>query len=95
MVLPHPPVYGDVYDRRHRSQGNVLLLLMVIFENFHIGNCRLETKSAFLSPLRSPMLLFGALRNSPGSSQLFSRNFPTPLHRALLEVVSTFSIDVN
>jgi P-type Ca2+ transporter type 2C len=26
---------------------NVLLLLMVLFENFHIGNCRSETKSAF------------------------------------------------
>ncbi len=41
---------------------NVLLLLMVLFENFHIGNCRSETKSAFFSsPLRSPLLLVGAL----------------------------------
>ena len=41
---------------------NVLLLMMVLFENFHIGNCRSETKSAFqLSPLRSPILLTGAL----------------------------------
>jgi magnesium-transporting ATPase (P-type) len=41
---------------------NVLLLLMVLFENVHIGNCRSETKSAFaLSPLRSKMLLLGAL----------------------------------
>ncbi len=41
---------------------NVLLLLMVLFENFHIGNCRSETKSAFtLSPLRSPILLAGTL----------------------------------
>jgi magnesium-transporting ATPase (P-type) len=41
---------------------NALLLLMVLFENFHIGNCRSETKSAFaLSPFRSPMLLLGAL----------------------------------
>jgi len=40
---------------------NTLLLLMVLFENFHIGNCRSETKSAFaLSPLRSPILLLGA-----------------------------------
>ncbi len=39
---------------------NVLLLLMVLFENFHIGNCRSETKSAFaLAPWRSPMLLAG------------------------------------
>jgi magnesium-transporting ATPase (P-type) len=35
---------------------------MVLFENFHLGNCRSETKSAFaLSPLRSPMLFYGAL----------------------------------
>lgn len=41
---------------------NVLLLLMVLFENFHIGNCRSETKSAFaISPLRSPLLLLGAI----------------------------------
>jgi magnesium-transporting ATPase (P-type) len=43
------------------SARNILLLLFVLFENFHIGNCRSETKSAFaLSPLRSPFLLSGA-----------------------------------
>ncbi len=42
------------------SARNALLLLMVLFENVHIGNCRSETKSAFqLSPFRSPILLFG------------------------------------
>lgn len=41
---------------------NLLLLSMVLFENFHIGNCRSETRSAFaLSPLRSPVLFFGTL----------------------------------
>ena len=41
---------------------NALLLLMVLFENIHIGNCRSETKSALrLSPFRSPILLGGAL----------------------------------
>lgn len=41
---------------------NLLLLTMVLYENFHIGNCRSETKSAFaLSPLRSPVLFFGTL----------------------------------
>ena len=41
---------------------NALLLLMVLFENVHIGNCRSETKSALrLSPFRSPILLAGAL----------------------------------
>jgi cbb3-type cytochrome oxidase maturation protein len=40
---------------------NALLLLMVLFENVHIGNCRSETKSALrLSPFRSPILLGGA-----------------------------------
>jgi Ca2+-transporting ATPase len=34
----------------------------VLYENFHIGNCRSETRSAFaLSPLRSPVLFFGTL----------------------------------
>jgi magnesium-transporting ATPase (P-type) len=41
---------------------NLLLLTMVLFENFHIGNCRSETRSAFyLSPLRSPVLFFGTI----------------------------------
>ena len=40
---------------------NALLLMMVLFENFHIGNCRSETISAFLiSPFRSPLLLAAA-----------------------------------
>lgn len=39
---------------------NAVLLLMVLFELVHIGNCRSETASAFsLSPLRNPLLLFG------------------------------------
>jgi magnesium-transporting ATPase (P-type) len=41
---------------------NTLLLLLVLFENFHLGNCRSETKSALkFSPLRSPVLLAGAV----------------------------------
>lgn len=44
------------------SSRNVLLLLMVLFENVHVGNNRSETKSAFsLSPLRSPVLLAGVV----------------------------------
>jgi magnesium-transporting ATPase (P-type) len=44
------------------SAQNLLLLTMVLAENFHIGNCRSEVRSAFtLSPLRSPVLLFGTL----------------------------------
>jgi Ca2+-transporting ATPase len=41
---------------------NALLLLMVLFENIHVGNCRSETRSAFtLNPLRTPLLLAGTL----------------------------------
>lgn len=44
------------------SARNLLLLTMVLFENFHVGNCRSETRSALvLSPLRSPVLFFGTL----------------------------------
>ncbi|GIK35982.1 MAG: haloacid dehalogenase [Gammaproteobacteria bacterium] len=40
---------------------NALLLLMVLFENLHLLNCRSETASAFALPLRrSPVLLAGA-----------------------------------
>lgn len=41
---------------------NALLLLMVLFENIHIGNCRSETVSVVrLSPLTSPILLSGTI----------------------------------
>lgn len=44
------------------SARNGLLLLMVLFENVHIGNCRSETKSAFvMSPFRSPILMAGTV----------------------------------
>jgi magnesium-transporting ATPase (P-type) len=44
------------------SARNALLLLMVLFENIHIGNCRSESKSVFqLSPFRSPILLMGTV----------------------------------
>jgi len=56
-LLPEGASETDVLDAR-----NALLLLMVLFENVHIGNCRSETKSALLlSPLRSPILLAGAI----------------------------------
>ena len=41
---------------------NGTLLLMVLFENVHVFNCRSETRSVFQhSPLRNPLLLFGTL----------------------------------
>ncbi|MDX1386223.1 MAG: HAD-IC family P-type ATPase [bacterium] len=44
------------------SARNAILLLFVLFENFHLGNSRSETRSAFaLSPFRGPFLLWGAI----------------------------------
>lgn len=41
---------------------NGTLLLMVLFENIHVFNCRSETRSVFKhNPLRNPVLLFGTL----------------------------------
>jgi P-type Ca2+ transporter type 2C len=43
------------------SARNGLLLLMVLFENVHVGNCRSEYRSGLrMSPFSSPFLLFGA-----------------------------------
>lgn len=43
------------------SARNIMLLLLVVFQTVHIGNCRSETTSAFvMSPLRSPLLLMCA-----------------------------------
>ena len=44
------------------SARNALLLLMVLFENVHIADCRSETKSAFsMSVFRSPILICGVV----------------------------------
>ncbi|MFN2316313.1 MAG: cation-translocating P-type ATPase [Gemmatimonadales bacterium] len=52
----------EVAEMAEASARNALLLLLVLFQNVHIGNCRSETRSAFaLSPLRSPILMAGAL----------------------------------
>jgi len=69
------------YDEKVTSARNVLLLLMVLFENIHIGNCRSETKSALrLSPFRSPFLLGGAILAF--FVHVFSMYFP-PLQQVL------------
>ncbi len=39
------------------SARNIILLLMVLFENIHVFNCRSEYKSAFKIPLRNNILL--------------------------------------
>ena len=44
------------------SARNLTLLLMVLFENVMVGNCRSETKSAFaINPLSNKVLLFGTI----------------------------------
>ncbi len=44
------------------SARNSTLLLMVLFENVHVFNCRSEVRSTFLhNPLRNKLLLFGTL----------------------------------
>ncbi|GJL77426.1 MAG: haloacid dehalogenase [Nitrospinaceae bacterium] len=44
------------------SARNALLLLMVLFQNVHIANCRSETKSAFsISIFSSPILFYGVI----------------------------------
>jgi len=40
---------------------NALLLLMVLFENIHIGNCRSETRSVIRTPIFSNPLLIGGV----------------------------------
>ncbi|MEA3641219.1 MAG: HAD-IC family P-type ATPase [Lamprobacter sp.] len=49
------------YDAR-----NSLLLLMVLFENVHIFNCRSEERSAFRIPLQANLLLIGTVIAAQG-----------------------------
>jgi magnesium-transporting ATPase (P-type) len=54
--------YWGLLEQGYSEPGarNELLLLMVLFENFHLLNCRSEIVSAFRVPFRrSPVLLFG------------------------------------
>lgn len=54
--------YALESDMTEGDARNTLLLLMVLFLNVHIGNCRSETQSIFrLPPYKSPVLLVGAL----------------------------------
>ncbi len=46
----------------HPYAQNKTLLLMVLFENIMIGNCRSEIRSAFsISPLKNPLLITGTI----------------------------------
>lgn len=57
-----------LFQREYARTGNlahaqtVALTTMVLFQNFHVGNCRSEYRSAFLlNPLRNPFLLLAAV----------------------------------
>ena len=51
----------EVHGVQEQSARNLLLMLMVLLENFHVANCRSETKSAFRIPLLSNPLLVGGV----------------------------------
>ncbi len=62
---------------------NLTLLLLVLFENVMVGNCRSETRSAFkINPLNNKVLLFGTL----GAQLLHLVSFYTPGLREVLGV---------
>ncbi|MGB9926978.1 MAG: cation-translocating P-type ATPase [Methanosarcina sp.] len=54
---------------------NLLLLLMVLFENFHVFNCRSEYRSIFRIPLRNNYLLVIGVILMQGL-HIFSMNLP-------------------
>ncbi|HRK07165.1 MAG TPA: HAD-IC family P-type ATPase [Pseudobdellovibrionaceae bacterium] len=65
------------------SARNLTLLLMVLFENFMIGNCRSETRSALkISPFSNRFLILGTL----GAQLLHIAALYTPGLRDLLQV---------
>jgi P-type Ca2+ transporter type 2C len=44
------------------SARNVIFLLIVLFQNVHVGNSRSETKSLLrMSPISNPFLFFGVI----------------------------------
>jgi Ca2+-transporting ATPase len=62
---------------------NMVLLLMVLFENIHVFNSRSELRSAFRhSPLRNPILLFGTL----AAQAIHIAAMYTPGLRSVLEI---------
>jgi magnesium-transporting ATPase (P-type) len=65
------------------SARNLILLLMVLFENVHVFNCRSERVSAFRTPIRSNRLLvFGVL----AAQGVHILTMYTPLMQKVLQV---------
>jgi magnesium-transporting ATPase (P-type) len=64
---------------------NLVLLLMMLFQTFHVFNCRSEYVSAFKVPLRRNVLLVGGVVVALGLHLLAMQS---PLMQALLSVAS-------
>ncbi len=63
---------------------NLVLLLMVLFENYHVLNCRSEYTSVFRVPFRNNPLVFVAILAALGLHLLVTH---IPLMQSLLQVV--------
>lgn len=57
------------------SARNMVLLLMVLFENIHVFNCRSEHKSAFKIPLKNNLILITGVMAAQ-LIHIFSMNIP-------------------
>jgi len=79
---------------------NSLLLLLVLFENYHVLNCRSERKSIFKIPLFGNKILIGAIILAQGI-HLLSMNLPIMQVVLSLEPVdfnqwiSTFTVGIS
>jgi magnesium-transporting ATPase (P-type) len=52
-------IYNLNYDETHAR--TVVMMLMVLLQNFHVLNCRSETKSLFKIPLKNNYVLIGGM----------------------------------
>ncbi len=52
-------IYNLHYDETHAR--TVVMMLMVLLQNFHVLNCRSETKSVFKMPLKNNYVLIGGM----------------------------------
>lgn len=52
-------IYNLRYDEAHAR--TVVMMLMVLLQNFHVLNCRSETKSVFQIPLKNNYVLIGGM----------------------------------
>ena len=70
------------------SARNIILLLMVLFENIHVFNCRSEYKSAFKIPLKNNLLLITGVVAAQ-AIHILSMNIPVMQEILDLEPISS------